>query len=142
MTAAVSDMETAYNDAAGRTNPDGTNLYDGLIGGNTFAPGLYKWSAGVIMSSDVTLSGGADDVWIFQIAKTFINSADVILAGSARPENIFWVVAEATTLNASSHTEGIILDQTGIVMDTGASIHGRLLAQTAVTLISNTVTEP
>jgi len=32
--------------------------------------------------------------------------------------------------------------QTGINMQTGASINGRMLAQTAVTLQMNTVTQP
>ena len=40
---AVLDMGTAYTDAAGRTLPDGVDLYSGHIGGQTFAPGLYKW---------------------------------------------------------------------------------------------------
>jgi hypothetical protein len=38
--------------------------------------------------------------------------------------------------------EGIILSQTAITLATGASVNGRLLAQTAVTLQMNTVTQP
>jgi hypothetical protein len=43
MTTAVSDMETAYTDAAGRPTPDFTNLFAGNIGGLTLVPGLYTW---------------------------------------------------------------------------------------------------
>ncbi len=43
LTTAVSDMQTAYTDAAGRTLPDHTELGSGNIGGLTLAPGLYKW---------------------------------------------------------------------------------------------------
>lgn len=38
--------------------------------------------------------------------------------------------------------EGIVLAQTGITLATGASVNGRLLAQTAVTLQMNAVTQP
>ncbi|HBF47062.1 MAG TPA: hypothetical protein DDW91_11555, partial [Shewanella frigidimarina] len=59
---AVLDMGTAYNDAAGRTLPDYTELGAGDISGMTLEPGLYKWSSGVLISTDVTLSGSANDV--------------------------------------------------------------------------------
>ena len=47
LTTAVSDMETAYTDAAGRTLPDYIELGAGIIGGLTLTPGLYKWSTRV-----------------------------------------------------------------------------------------------
>ena len=86
MTTAVSDMQTAYTDAAGRTNPTATELGAGNIGGMTLAPGLYKWSTGVTIPTNVTLSGNASDVWIFQIAQTLTvsSAAQVILSGGAR----------------------------------------------------------
>src|ERR1700687_3363897 len=65
---AVLDMEAAYLDAEGRVTPDFTELGAGNIGGMTLIPGLYKWGTGVLVPADVTLSGGPDDVWIFQIA--------------------------------------------------------------------------
>ena len=61
-------METAYTDAAGRTSPAATELGSGNIGGLTIAPGLYKWGTDVLIPSNVTLSGGVNDVWIFQIS--------------------------------------------------------------------------
>jgi cytoskeletal protein CcmA (bactofilin family) len=67
---------------------------------------------------------------------------NVILLGGAKAKNIFWQVAGAVTLGTSSHFEGIILGQTNIAMQTGATMSGRLLAQTAVTLQQNTVTQP
>ena len=38
LTTAISDMETAYTDAAGRTTPDFTNLYAGILYGQTLDP--------------------------------------------------------------------------------------------------------
>ncbi len=144
MTNAISDMQSAYTDAQGRTDPTATELGAGNIGGLTIAPGLYKWGTGVTIPSNVTLSGGENDVWIFQIAQTLTVSsgAHVILSGGAQAAHIFWVVAGQTTIGTTAIFNGNILDQTAIVMNTGATLHGRALAQTAVTLDSNSVTFP
>ena len=144
LTAAVGDMGFAYDDAAGRVAPDFTALGAGQIGGMTLAPGLYKWGTGVLISKNVTLSGGPNDVWIFQVAGT-LNQASatrVTLAGGAQAKNIFWVVAGAVTLGTTAHFEGVVLSKTMIAANTGASVNGRLLAQTAVTLQRNRVTQP
>lgn len=145
LTAAVSDMETAYTDAAGRTLPDYTELHSGDLTGQTLTRGLYKWGTGVMVSAGgVTISGTADDVWIFQIAQDLVlsNGANVYLSGGAKASNIFWQVAGQTTLGTTSVMHGILLCQTQIVMSTGASFNGRALAQTAVTLDANSVTKP
>jgi len=145
MTTAVSDMETAYTDAAGRPDPDYTELYGGDITGQTLTRGLYKWSTGVLVSAGgVTISGSASDVWIFQIAQnlTLANGAIVTLSGGAQASNIFWQVAGFVSLGTTAHLEGIVLCQTDITLQTGASMNGRLLAQTAVNIDNSTVTEP
>jgi hypothetical protein len=137
-------MGIAYRDAAGRLSPDFTELGAGQIGGLTLAPGLYKWGTGLMISTDVTLSGGPNDVWIFQVAGT-LNQASatrVTLAGGAQPKNIFWQVAGAVTIGTSAHFNGVVLAKTMIAVNTGASVNGRLLAQTAVTLQMNAVTQP
>ncbi|MBE3134968.1 MAG: DUF3494 domain-containing protein [Acidobacteria bacterium] len=140
LTTAVSDMEAAYTDAAGRA-ADVTELGGGTIGGYTLVPGVYKWGTNVTIPTDLILSGGADDVWIFQIAGTLdVSSAKkVILSDGAQASNIFWQVAGITTLGTTSEFKGTILDQTLIAMQTGATLDGRALAQTAVTLDSNAV---
>lgn len=144
LTTAVGDMQTAYTDAAGRSHPNFLNLGAGNIGGKTLTPGLYKWTSGVTIPTDVTISGGSNDVWIFQVAGTLTMSSavNIILAGGAQAKNIFWQASGAVTLGTTSHFEGIILGGTGINLQTGGSINGRLLAQTAVTLQMNTVTNP
>lgn len=144
MTTAVGDMQIAYTDAAGRTNPTATELGAGNIGGLTLAPGLYKWGTGVTIPTDVTLAGGANDVWIFQIAQTLNvgNGASVVLSGGAQSQNVFWQVAGQATLGTTSNVKGIILSQTAVVLNTGAILNGRALAQTAVTLDANSVTAP
>jgi hypothetical protein len=144
LTKAIGNMQTAYTNAAGRTNPNFVNLGAGQIGGLTLVPGLYKWTTAVSISTNVTLSGSANDVWIFQIAGTLTQASatQMILQGGAQPKNIFWQASGAVAIGTTAHAEGVILAKTKIAMKTGASQHGRLLAQTAVTLQQNTVTAP
>jgi hypothetical protein len=141
--AAIGDMGLAYTDAAGRA-PDVTELGAGSIGGMTLAPGVYQWGTGLLIPTDLTLNGSSTAVWIFQIAQTLTLSSavNVHLTGGALAKNVFWQVAGSVELGTTSHLEGIVLSATMINLRTGASIAGRLLAQTAVTLDTSTVTQP
>ena len=120
------------------------NLGAGNIGGKTLTAGLYKFTSAVVIPTDITISGSSTDVWIFQIAGTLDMSSAVriTLTGGALAKNIFWQTSGAVTLGTTSHFEGNILSKTGINLQTGASINGRMLAQTAVTLQMSTVTMP
>ncbi|MEO7035784.1 MAG: ice-binding family protein [Polyangiaceae bacterium] len=144
LTTAVADMHTAYTDAAGRAKPDFLNLGTGSLGGLTLAPGLYRWTSSVTVPTDVTLEGDANDVWIFQVTGDLKVSAakKMLLSGKARAKNVFWQVAGFVDLGATSHSEGIVLSKTAITLETGATINGRLLAQTAVDIASSSVTPP
>jgi hypothetical protein len=144
LTSAVLGMEAAYADAAGRTNPDFLDLGSGNIGGLTLEPGLYTWGSGVTIPDDVTIAGGENDVWIFQISNDLDLSTaqSVILSGGAQPRNIFWQVAGEVVIHADAHFEGVILCQTGITLQTNASMDGRALSQTLIALDDNDVTAP
>jgi hypothetical protein len=144
MTAAIGAMETAYTNAAGRTMPDSTELGAGSIGSLAIAPGLHTWSSAVNVNTDLTLTGDATDVWVFQIAQdlTVANNVSVLLAGGAVPENVFWQVAEQVTLGTTAVLHGIVLSQTAIVMTNGAVLTGRAYAQTEITLDAASVTQP
>jgi len=143
LTTAVSDMQLAFTDAAGRA-PSVTELGAGNIGGMTITRGVYKWGTGLLVPTDVTLNGSATDVWIFQIAQdlTVNGATKIVLAGGALAKNVVWQVAGAVSLGTTAHFEGIVLSQTSITLQTGASINGRLLAQTAVSMDSSTVVAP
>lgn len=143
LTAAIGAKGTAYTDAAGRA-PDVTELGAGNIGGLNLGPATYKWSSNVLIPSNLTLTGGPKDVWIFQIAQglTVSSGVQVILAGGALSKNVFWQTFAAADIGTTAKFSGVILSQTSIAMKTGASIDGRLLAGTAVTLDHNAVTQP
>jgi hypothetical protein len=144
LTAAVLSMEGAFTDAAGRTTPDYLNLGDGEIGGETLAPGLYVWGSTVTIPGDVTIAGGANDVWIFQISDNLDLSADkkVLLSGGAKAKNIFWQVSGEVIIHERAHFEGIIVCQTGITLQANASMRGRALAQSLIALNDNDITAP
>lgn len=143
LTAAVGAKGTAYTDATGRA-PDYTELGAGNIGGLNLGPATYKWGTGVLIPTDVTFTGGPNDVWILQIAQglTVSPGVKIILAGGALPKNIFWATFAAADIGTTVQFNGVILSQTSIAMKTGASINGRLFAGTAVTLAKNVVTQP
>lgn len=147
LTTAISDMGAAYTNAA--TRPAGVGPFlnpgAGTLGvGTTLAPGLYTFTTPVSVTTNLTLNGGSNDVWIFQIPSTLSVSPGVQLAltGGALAKNVFWQVAGVVSLNTTSHFEGVILGATDIAMANGASISGRMLTQTQATLISNVVTQP
>lgn len=145
MGVSIGDMQAAYVDAAGRSLSAITELGAGNISGMTLAPGLYKWGTGLIVNGTITeLAGGADDVWIFIVAKdlTVGNAAILNLSGGAQAKNIFWAIAGKVTLGTTSQFKGNILCKTQINMLTGAKLSGRALAQTQVTLQSNKVLKP
>lgn len=144
LTTAVNNMVTAYNDAAGRSTPDFVELATGNIGSKTLTPGLYKWTNTVTAPSSLVISGGPNDVWIFQIAGNLsVSSAvNITLSGGAQAKNIFWQVAGSVTIGTTAHFEGVVMSMTGITLNTGASLNGRALAQTAVVLDGNSVIRP
>ena len=151
MTTAISDMETAYTDAASRVNPDQLDLGAGTIEGMTLEPGLYKWGSNVGFTNlwfngtgnDSGHLSSADPVWILQMTGDLnVGSGAIItLEDGAKEKNIFWQVAGSTTLHTTAEMKGTILCAMAIVFQTGSSLNGKALAQTEVTLDAATVTE-
>jgi hypothetical protein len=153
LTTAVSDMETAYTDVAGRPQPDAAriNLGQGVLGGDNaggptapLTPGVYTFSSNVLLSGDIHFDGSNTDIFIIQIAGNLVQDADykVILKGGAKAENIFWQVAGFVTVNGGAHMEGIILAKTSVTFITESSLNGRILSQTACVLQKATIVEP
>src|ERR1041385_5670955 len=136
------DLTAAYNDAAGRTL--GAIALAGNLGGMTLAPGLYKSTSSLeISSGDLTLDaqGDANAVYIFEMASTLVTTTGrkVILAGGAQAANVYWQVGSSATLGVSSVFKGNILALASITANNGASVEGRLLARTAAVTLDNNV---
>ncbi len=142
----ILDLTTAYNDAAGRTLCAVTVA--GNLGGQTLAPGLYKSTSSLAISSgDLTLDaqGDADAVFIFQMASTLTTTAGrkVILTNAAKSANVYWQVGTSATLGTTTDFKGTIMADQAITLNTGATLNGRALARIgAVAMDSNTVVKP
>lgn len=141
---AVLDANAAYTEAQTRVAPYVVHDLTGEIGGMTLDPGIYKWTSAVSITTDVTLDGPANGVWIFQITGSLTEAANakVLLLGDALTKNIFWQVEGGVLMGAGAHMEGIVLSGTAIALGAGASANGRLYAKTAVTLDTSTVHQP
>lgn len=146
LTTAVDNMHTAFTTGNGLAAGT-TELLAGNLNGQTLAAGVYKWSTGLSITNGITLDGGGDPcaMFVFQIAQelTVADNAIITLANGAKAENIYWLVAgSGAILGTTVQFQGNILSKTLISLNTGATINGRLLAQTAVTLDANSVIEP
>jgi hypothetical protein len=146
---AQSDLTVAYNNAAGAA---GGAALTGDIGGQTLPAGVYKATTTLGITGDLTLTGNANAVWIFQVGTALTTAAGttngvpnsrVILIGGAQAKNVTWQIGSSATLGTSSIFAGNILAQASITLGTGATLNGRALARTgAVTLDSNPVNVP
>ena len=160
LTTAVGNMETAYTAANGMA-PAGGALAGGVpgtacpgtggtgaLGGMTISPGVYTCTVAVSIAAgtNVTLSGAG--VYVIRTTQGISQASgtQVILAGGALAQNVFWVPALTVdivgTAGTTTRMAGVILAKTDIVVGTNATVNGRLLAQTAVTLDQATVTQP
>jgi hypothetical protein len=136
--AAKTDLDEAYDDAAGRT-PTTTYspIYD--LGGQTLGPGVYNNPSSFGITGILTLDAGGDPnaVWIFQAGSTLITASgsQVALINGAQASRVFWQVGTSATLGTGTDFAGTLLVAESITLVAGASVEGRLLALNgAVTL--------
>jgi hypothetical protein len=147
LTQAVLDMQAAYTDAGSRATTT-TNLGTpaGSLGGMTLTPGVHTFDVVLTIGDDLVFDAQGDSSAIFIVRTTgYLQQATgtrVFLVGGALASNIFWKVDGYVQINVDAHMEGIILGKTKIVMQTRASLNGRALAQTAVTLDMVTIAPP
>jgi hypothetical protein len=126
------DLAAAIIAASPAQLPGGLDVGSEL-GGLDLAPGVYKSGSSYdITSVDLTLSGGPDDVWVFQMVSTLTvgTGCKVILSGGAQARNIFWQVGSSATLGTSSEFKGTIMAYASISMLASSTLDGRALAQT------------
>lgn len=149
LTQAITDTTAAFGSATGKTVSGAgfTDVNSGVLGGQTLVPGVYEWTTGVSVAAGetVTLSGGPTEVWVLRTTAggiTMNAGATVTLTGGALPQNVFWRTPGVVALGTTANLKGIVMTGSSVTMENGASVNGRLLASSAVTLIGNTVTRP
>lgn len=140
---AKNDLTTAYNTAAAATP---TTAVATELGGRTLTPGVYgNATLGITGTLTLDTLGDPNAVFIFKAGSTLITASNssVIVLNGATACNVFWQVGSSATLGTGSRLVGTVMAETSISATTGATVQGRLLAQTgAVTLDTNTITRP
>lgn len=136
-------LSTAIGDASGRT-PD-TTVAGGVLSGS-LPPGVYALPHATTanLTGNVTLSGSATDVWIFQATSDLVTAvgSSITFTGGAQACNVFWVVGTSATLNGASFA-GTVLASDSVTVGSGVTVSGRTLAYTGdVTLIGDTISRP
>ncbi|WP_285040599.1 ice-binding family protein [Plantibacter sp. LMC-P-059a] len=138
---AKDDLLTAMGVASSLT-PDPQQVGD--LTGLDLDPGVYAGGE-ISLTGNVTLTGTAESVWVFQAASTLKTgtSSSVTLVGGASACNVFWRVGSSATLDGGGPFVGTILADASISTGSGTVVEGRLLASTgAVTLINTVITRP
>jgi hypothetical protein len=136
------DLNDAIIAASPAQLPGGIDVGNGELGGRVLAPGVYKSAPGSydITLVDLTLNGGPNDVWVFQMASTLTVGVgrQVILTGGAQARNIFWQVGSSATLQTSSVFKGTIMAYASITMNASSTMDGRALAQAGAVTFNGT----
>lgn len=140
------DLISAYREAAARpTDKDKNEQYGGNIGGKVLPPGIYKWSNGVNIDTDVTLEGNSKDVWIFQISGdvSVASGVHVKLMRGAKARNVYWQVSGKVNLEANTVVPGTMMSQLTFEMKSSAKINGRALVKNGKLIMNqNTIDIP
>ena len=153
LSTAVGDKLAAYQ-AAQALPTDGGGLAGGspgtacpgagALGGITLTPGVYTCGVPISIGAGtaVTLSGAGN--YVIKTTQTLTQAANtqVILTNGALPQNVFWQVAGAVSIEAGASMQGVILSASNIALVTGATVTGRLYSATGVAMDANTVTQP
>ena len=137
---AQGDFVIAYNELATQTCDQ---TLTGL-GSLTLSPGVYCFDAAATQTGGgLTLDGPSDGIWIFKIGTLGTGALtgtgfSVVMTGGGQASNVYWHVAQATTMTDSNFL-GTILAGAGITMTRG-TFDGRALAGAAVTITGTAVT--
>ncbi|MET0162403.1 MAG: ice-binding family protein [Microbacteriaceae bacterium] len=116
------------------------------LNGRTLEPGVYSGDAVQLADTGaLTFDGSEESVWVIRADSTLTigGGTTMTFSGGASACNVFWQVGSSATIGSAAQFRGTVLAQTSITATTGATIIGRLLAQSgAVTLDTNLITVP
>ena len=148
LTQAKLDLTNAYLFAEGASYSAPITV-SGDQGGKTLVAGIYKsTSTLLVQSGDLTLSGSATDVWIFQVASAFTTiggaGGNIILTGGAQAKNVYWQTGSSATIGNYTSFYGNVLALQSITMGDHATAVGRMLARNGSVVMTHTniITKP
>lgn len=142
-TAAFNDFQKAYA-AINTANPcpaDAAHNLSGNLGGLILLPGVYCFSGVATLTSQLTLSGGPNDVWIFKGESITPINGSVVMTGAGSGCNVYWRLGSTAVFDGKTHFVGNVLAGTAITFTgVGSSLTGRALATSDVTLTGANIT--
>ena len=154
----MNEARALYNSISPTSKPGGSDQGSGELGGLTLAAGVYKSASGTykITNGDLTLSGSATDVWIFQAESSLTVGSpaavrNVKLSGGALAKNVYWYVGSTAVINYAGGgvMTGIILAEDGVTLSSPGSsttlpgqetvLNGRAISLIASVTMVNTI---
>lgn len=134
-TQAHGDFLLAYQQLAAIPCPaDAPHNLSGDLGGKVLSPGIYCISGVGLLTSQLTLNGPSNGIWIFKAATSLTPIAgSVVMAGGGQACNVYWQLGTAASLDATDFLGNILAGSAITFTGVGSSLLGRALAQTAVT---------
>jgi hypothetical protein len=129
---------------------DFTDVVGGLTGDITLHPGvtcMNSFSADVLLNGHVYLDARGDPNAFFiirgNLTLTVADGAQVVLMNGAEACGVFWRFKKQVTIGKTVKFYGTVIAGSAVTMNTGSTLVGRALAQTAgVHLDANAITIP
>ncbi len=140
--AAYADFITEYNALAAIPCPaDAPHNLSGDLGGLVLSPGIYCIAGVGLLTSQLTLNGGANAVWIFKAASSLTPiGGSVVMAGGGNACNVYWELGTAASFDNTAFAGNVLAGSAITFTGTNSSLAGRALAQTDVTLTGASIT--
>ncbi|MBC7517688.1 MAG: DUF3494 domain-containing protein [Microbacteriaceae bacterium] len=125
------DLHAAFADVSAREK---TASLSASLNGLVLTAGVYQAVGSVALSSAITLDGQSNpnSIFILRIPGGLSVAANsrVVLLNSASPDRVFWQIADATDIGATSNFSGTVLGLGSIHLGTGTHFTGRALSLT------------
>ena len=126
----------AFNNLAGQTSNGAWSLNPKP------APGVWT-DANATFVGTLTLTGGINAVWVFQIGSDMTFSGNVIMGGNAQACNVFWQIGRDATIAAGSDLSGTLIASRDVTIVSGARVNGRIISLNgSLTTDGNSITGP
>ena len=138
---AFNDAALAYEELAAIPCPaDADHNLGGDLGGKVLSPGVYCISGVGLLTSQLTLNGPSDGIWIFKATTSLTPiGGSVVMAGGGQASNVYWQTGTAVSLDNTDFVGNVLAGSAITFTGVGSSLVGRALAKTAVTMTGATV---
>jgi hypothetical protein len=136
---------TAQTDALGAFNNLAGQFSDGVWSASPWSPlpGVWTAASDTTFAGTITLSGGYNDVWVFQVGGDMTFTGVVSMTGGAQACNVFWQIGRDATIAVGSTFVGTLIASRDVTLVSGATVDGRIISLNRdLTTDGNRITGP